>query len=94
LGLQNHLLVDCITGLPIYELTTTANVADSSVAWIFLSQTNSFLSVQECTFLADKGYDVKAIYNAVRDTYQGECVIPLNVRGTKVSKKLLSQPDL
>jgi IS5 family transposase len=87
-GYKNHVLVDCITGLPIYELTTTANVADSTVALDILSQTNSFLSVQECTFLADKGYDVKAIYNAVRDTYQGECVIPLNVRRTKDSKKL------
>ena len=87
-GYKNHVLVDCITGLPIFELTTTANVADSSVALDILSQTNSFLSVQECTFLADKGYDAKAIYNTVRDTYQGECVIPLNVRRTKDATKL------
>ncbi len=87
-GYKNHVLVDCITGLPIYELTTTANVADSTVALDILSKTNAFLSVRECTFLADKGYDVKAIYNAVRDTYQGECVIPLNVRRTKDVAKL------
>ena len=27
-GYKNHVLVDCICGLPLYELTTTAKVAD------------------------------------------------------------------
>ena len=44
---------------------------------------------EECTFLADKGYDVKAIYNLIRDAYHGEAVILLNKRGTK-NPKLLS----
>jgi transposase, IS4 family protein len=30
-GYKNHILVDCISGLPICELTTGANVSDSSV---------------------------------------------------------------
>lgn len=87
-GYKNHVLVDCITGLPIFEMTTTADVADSTVALDVLSQTNNFLSVGECTFLADKGYDVKAIYNTVKDLYHGECVIPLNKRNTKDPEKL------
>ncbi len=87
-GYKNHVLVDCITGLPIFEKTTTADVADSSVALEILSQTNSYISLEECTFLADKGYDVKAIYNAVKEQYHGECVIPLNKRNTKNPKKL------
>lgn len=87
-GYKNHVLVDCITGLPIYELTTTADVADSTVTLDILSQTNNFLSIDECTFLADKGYDVKEIYNTVKLTYHGECVIPLNKRNTKDPKKL------
>lgn len=41
-GYKNHVLVDCITGLPIFELTTTADVSDSTVALDILSQTNSF----------------------------------------------------
>lgn len=89
-GYKNHILVDCITGLPIFEMTTTADVADSTVALDILSQTNDFLSVEECTFLGDKGYDVKAIYNTVKDVYHGECVIPLNKRNTKNPKKLAS----
>ena len=39
-------------------------------------------------FFADKGYDVKAIYNAVKDIYHGECFIPINKRNTKNPKKL------
>lgn len=87
-GYKNHVLVDCITGLPIFELTTTADVHDSTVAIEILSRTNSFLPIEDCTFLADKGYDAKAIYNTVKDVYHGEAVIPLNPRGTKNPKKL------
>ena len=87
-GYKNHILVDCITGLPIFEMTTTADVADSTVTLDILSQTNDFLSVKECTFLADKGYDVKTIYNTVKDIYHGECFIPINKRNTNNSKKL------
>ena len=87
-GYKNHVLSDCITGLPIYEMTTTAEVADSTVALDMLSQTHSFLSVEECTFIGDKAFDVKDIYNTVRDVYHGECCIPLNIRNTKNPKKL------
>ncbi len=89
-GYKNHVLVDCITGLPIFEKTTTADVADCTVALEILSQTNSYISLEECTFLADKGYDVKAIYNTVKEEYHGECIIPLNKRNTKNPKKLSS----
>ena len=89
-GYKNHVLVDCITGLPIFEMTTTADVADSTVTLDVLSQTNDFISIEECTFLGDKAYDVKAIYNTVKDVYHGECFIPLNKRNTKNPKKLSS----
>lgn len=82
-GYKNHVLVDCISGLPIYEITTTAEVADSNVALDILTNTHSFLPVTECTFLADKGYNVKNIYNEVNRLYNGECIIPLNKRNTK-----------
>ena len=82
-GYKNH-------GLPINELTTTADVADSTVALDILKNTNEYLSVKECIFIADKAYDVKAIYNTVKDVYDGECYIPLNKRNTKNPKKLPS----
>ena len=87
-GYKSHVLVDCISGLPIFELTTPANKADSSVVAEILEETNRILPIKECTFLADKGYDTSAIYDLVKDVYQGEAVIPLNKRGTKNPKKL------
>lgn len=69
-------------------MTTPANVYDSKVALDILSRTNSFLSIQECYFLADKAYDCKEIYNTVKSTYAGECFIPLNKRNSKDPKKL------
>ena len=73
-----------------FELTTTADVHDSSVALNILSQTNSFLPINDCTFIADKAYDVKEIYNTVKNVYNGECAIPLNKRNTKNPEKLPS----
>lgn len=75
--------MDCISGLPIYEITTTAEVYDSTVALDILADTHFFLPITECTFLADKGYHVKNIYNQVKLLYEGECIIPLNKRNTK-----------
>ena len=82
-GYKSHVLVDCISGLPLYELTTPANVMDSTVVKKILNAAAEILPLEECTFLADKGYDVKAIYNLIRDVYHGETVIPLNKRNTK-----------
>lgn len=85
---KNHVFVDCISGLPIYETTTTDDIHDSVVALDILADTHLFLSVTECTFLADKGYDVKNIHNQVHALYHGECIIPLNKRNAKKTKIL------
>ena len=87
-GYKSHVLVDCISGLPLYELTTPGNVADPSVAAEILAEADRVISLKECTFLADKGYDVKSIYNTVKTIYEGEAFIPPNPRGTKASKTL------
>ena len=89
-GYKNHVFVDCISGLPLYELTTPANVADSTVAKRILDAANQVLPLEECTFLADKGYDIKDVYDLVRDIYLGEAVIPLNQRNTKDTELLAS----
>jgi hypothetical protein len=87
-GYKNHVLTDCITGLPIFEMTTGASTADSAVAIDILAKTHSFLSLKECSFIGDAGYDVKEIYNAVRNIYHGDCYIPINPRNTKNPKLL------
>ena len=50
-GYKSHVLVDCISGLPLYELTTPGNVADSSVAAEILAEADRVISLKECTFL-------------------------------------------
>jgi len=87
-GYKNHVLVDCISGLPLYELTTPANTADSAVVREILAAANDIVPLRECTFLADKGYDVKDVYDLVKNVYEGEAFIPLNQRNTKDPKKL------
>lgn len=82
------MLVDCISGLPLYELTTPGNIADSFVAAEILAAADQTVSLKECAFLADKGYDAKIIYNIVKSVYEGEAFIPLNPRGTKDLKAL------
>lgn len=87
-GYKSHVLVDCVSGLPFYELTTTADVADSTQAADILSAANEVLPIEGCCFTADKGYDVKAIYNLIKDVYHGAAFIPLNLRNTKHPKLL------
>ena len=75
-GYKSHVLVDCISGLPLYELTTPGNVADSSVAAESLAEADRVISLKECTFLADKGYDVKSIYNTVKRSMRARRLSP------------------
>ena len=82
-GYKSHVLVDCISGLPLYELTTPGNIADSAVAAEILTAADQTISLKECAFLADKGYDAKSIYNTVKSVYDGEAFIPLKKRNSK-----------
>ena len=87
-GYKNHVISDCITGLPIYEITTPADVADCTVTLDILAKTHNFLPITECSFLADAAYDSKGIYNTVKTHYQGDCYIPINPRNTQNPEKL------
>ena len=89
-GYKSHVLVDCISGLPLYELTTPANIMDPTVVEKILRSANAVLPIRECIFIGDKAYDVKAVYNLLRDVYEGEAVIPLNKRNTKNPQMLPS----
>ena len=87
-GYKSHVLVDCISGLPLYELTTPANMMDSTVTADILAAANQIIPLRECSFLADKGYDVKSVYNTVKSVYAGEAFIPLKKRKPKSGKSL------
>jgi len=47
-----------------FEITTTADIDDSTVALDFLKRTDVFIFINECFFIADKGYDVNNIYDS------------------------------
>ena len=80
---KRHVLVDCISGLPLYELTTPANIMDSTVAVDILAAANQILPLQGRSFLVDKGCDAKIICNTVKAAYDGEAFIPLQKRNSK-----------
>ena len=44
-GYKNHILIDCITGLPIAEITTPANISDSTVTERLLAKAAQCLSL-------------------------------------------------
>ena len=60
------MLVVYISVLSLYELTTLGNIVEPSVAAEILAVANQTISLNECAFLADNGYDVKSIYNTVK----------------------------
>ena len=61
---------------------------DSTVAVDIFAAANQILPLQGCSFLADKGYDAKSIYNTVKTVYDGKAFIPLNPCGTKASEAI------
>ena len=88
-GYKSHVLVDCISGLPLYELTTPANIMDSTVAVDILAAANQILPLQGCSFLADKGYDVKSIYNTVKRSMRASLLSSSIHAARKPSKRFL-----
>jgi hypothetical protein len=48
-----------------------------------LEKTTKWFNLKYVNFIADKEYDVKRVYNFVRDILHGYCFIPLNKRNFK-----------
>lgn len=70
-----------MTGLPIFEMTTPANVLEHKVALEMLEKTNAFLSIKECYFIGNQTYDTKAAYMAdflTRTAHAKSFVVPSN----------------
>lgn len=92
-GYKNVVLTDAISGLPIAEITTTADVSESSMIIDFLKDTNQWFSLNETYFIADKAYDTKDIHNFIRYNLDGHAFIPLNPRNSK-KKKMLNNSNV
>lgn len=92
-GYKNVVLTDAISGLPIAEITTTAEVSESSMIIDFLKDTNQWFSLKETYFIGDKAYDTKDIHNFIRYDLDGHAFIPLNPRNSK-EKKMLNDSNV
>ena len=64
-------------------MTTGAHTSDPTVAVDILAKTHAFLPLDECSFIGAAAYDIKEIYNTIRNIYAGDCYIPINPRNTK-----------
>ena len=86
LGIEDDSFVG-LASTPVMANTMQNN--QKSFAKSKFSKENHPKSDPDGAFLADKGYDVKSIYNTVKSVYDGEAFIPLNPHNTKDSKALL-----
>ncbi|WP_155594236.1 transposase, partial [Clostridium tyrobutyricum] len=70
-GYKNHVICDAISGLPIDEYTSTADINGISTLTKFLSSTNSWSSLNGSYVIADKGYDSKSNHNFIKNNLKG-----------------------
>lgn len=85
-GYKNHVICDAISGLPIDEFTTSADITEIATLEDILSITNQWFSLKGSYIIADKGYDSKDNYDFIRNNLKGFAFIPLNKRNTKKNK--------
>jgi transposase len=93
-GYKNVVLTDAISGLPIAEMTTTADIPELSITVDFLRETDQWFSLKETYFIADKGFDTKDIHNFVFKDLNGHAFIPLNPRSSTKEKKTLNDQNI
>lgn len=87
-GYKNFVLCDAISGLPIDEMTTTAEKADISIQIPFLAKTDKWFNLDGTYFIADKGFDSRDNHNFIKDELHGLAFIARNKRSTKEPKTL------
>lgn len=87
-GYKSLIICDTKSGLPIYEETFTAEKADISIFISFLERANRFLSLENSTIIADKGFDSKANYDYIKYKLKGNAIIAKNKRNTKNAKSI------
>ena len=85
-GYKNHVICDAISGLPIDEYTSTADINEISTLTEILSSTNSWFSLNGSYVIADKGYDSKLNHNFIKNNLKGLAFIAMNKREKKNPK--------
>ena len=81
-----HALVDTTSGIPISYIITPANIADMDVAESLIQKMMDDYDeeIHPKYYMMDAGYDKPELYVAVHTKFQGQAIIPINWRNTKI----------
>ena len=85
-GWKMHALVDTYSGLPISYIITPANIADMDAAEPLIQKMmgdyeNGF---KPKYYMMDAGYDKPELYANIYQNFQGQAIVPINWRNTKI----------
>lgn len=85
-GWKMHALVDTYSGLPISYIITPANIADMDAAEPLIQKMmddyeNGF---EPKYYMMDAGYDKPELYANIYQKFQGQAIVPINWRNTKI----------
>lgn len=84
-GFKVHVLIDCLTGLPLALRVTKGGFGESRTVRYFVDAAVK-LSLRVDMFLADAGYDTYAARRCIIGTLKAVPLIAFNPRGTKGRK--------
>ena len=78
-GYKDHLIIDAKYGLPIFNLTLTANTHDVKAGGELVSQLASLLSLKGKVknLIGDKAFDSNAFYEAIKEILGAKVIAPL-----------------
>lgn len=85
-GWKMHALVDTTSGIPISYSITPANIADMDVAESLIQKMMDDYDeeIHPKYYMMDAGYDKPELYATVHTKFQGQAIIPINWRNTKI----------
>ena len=80
-----HALVDTYSGLPIFYIITSVNIANVYVAEKLMDDDKNGFTPKY--YMIDAGYDKPELYSSVYNKYPGKAIITINWRNIKISSK-------
>jgi transposase len=78
-GYKDHVLLDALYGLPIFNLTLTANTSDVKAGEILARQAEAHIGLKGNVrhLIADKAYDSNPFYEAIKEILGAKVIAPL-----------------
>jgi len=82
-GYKLHIACDTASEIPTSFKLTPANETDGEHAMSLVDDTASKFKENPRHWMLDKAYDITDIYRDIAEEYQGQAIIPLNLRNSK-----------